>query len=225
MRQFQSHGVEYAIDDLGVINQINPKEFTYDQQYVACYDGPEYRQQSDLLQALRLGFVIGAYGRIPFSVLDYGCGNGAFLKFAKQLVHDCAGHDVTGLKLEDIPVWSDVETVRRMSFDVITFWDVLEHLTDLSFLRTLSANLLVVSLPYCHYSTQGQEWFDVQYKHRKPNEHVRHFNPHSLKNLMRIYGWQAIATSNHEDVVRKSTHGLPNILSMAFKRQGAVLGG
>lgn len=222
MRQFQSHGVEYTIDNYGVINQVDPKPYLYDQEYVACYDGPEYQRQSDLLQALRLGFVVGTHGSIPFSLLDFGCGNGAFLKFAKQLVTDCTGLDITGVQIEGVKVLTDRHDAIRTSFDVITFWDVLEHLQDLSFLRQLSANLLVISLPYCHYPSQGQEWFDTKYKHRKPDEHVRHFTPNSLKLLLRDHGWVTVATSTHEDLVRKSTHGLANIISMAFKRHGTV---
>jgi hypothetical protein len=36
---------------------------------------------------------------------------------------------------------------------------------------------------------------------------------------MTSLGWKEVAKSSHEDIVRKSAHGLQNILSMAFKRK------
>ena len=212
--RFFSHGYEYEIDQHGVINQINPQPYTYDESYTLTYDTESYKRQSDILQALRLGFVIASHGYHPQSILDYGYGNGAFMKFASQHTIKVYGYDVTGRQIEGCEI---VEKIKPV--DVITFWDCLEHIHDLSFVKTLPCHTLVISLPYCHYFTAGKEWFDDQYKHRKPNEHVHHFDRNSLQRCMQHYGWTAIAVSTHEDIVRKSTHGLPNILTMAFKRK------
>lgn len=220
MKRFFSHGTEYFIDDFGVIVQAEPRPFEYNESYVACYDGPEYKRQSDTLQALRLGFVIGAYGCVPYRLVDYGCGNGAFLKVAKEVIPEVRGYDVAGVEIEGIKVFNNqFDLDNSGSTEVFTFWDSLEHIQDLTFLRQLHCNMIAVSLPYCHYHTQGQDWFDNEYKHRKPDEHLRHFSPHSLGQLMKYYGWHKVALSNHEDLVRKSTHRFANILSMAFKRK------
>lgn len=217
---FTSHGVHYELDHHGVLNQLDPKPFTYDEAYVACYDGPEYRAQSDLLMALRLGFVIGVLGGIPTRLVDYGCGNGAFCKFAQKLVPRVTGLDVTGRRIKGVDVISQVGSRDSVYFDVFTFWDVLEHLPSLEFLRYIPTDHLVLSLPYCHYVTKGEGWFSDKYRHRKPNEHVRHFTPYSLRSVMEELGWRQVAMSTHEDIVRKSTYGgeLPNILSAAFQR-------
>lgn len=103
--------------------------------------------------------------------------------------------------------------------DVITMWDVLEHFPSVEFVRDLPCETLVLSLPYCHVITEGVEWFNEKYKHRKADEHIRHFNEFSLSFMMEHFGWKAISVSAHEDIVRKSAHGLQNILSMAFKRK------
>lgn len=220
LTRFTSHGVDYELDRHGVINQLNPQPFVYDERYVACYDGPEYQRQSDILMALRLGFVIGTLGKVPHRLLDYGAGNGAFCKFVKQVVPDTVGLDVTGLQIDGVDVISSVPASDSLFFDVITFWDVLEHLPHLQFLRYLPTDCVVVSLPYCHYVTQGLTWLNQEYRHLKKDEHVRHFTPYSLRSVMAEHGWRDVAISMHEDIVRRSTYapGLPNILSMAFKR-------
>ena len=212
--RFTSHGYEYQIDGYGAIHQLNPQPYVYDQTYVSTYDTEDYKRQSDILQALRLGFAIGAHGRKPQSLLDFGYGNGAFMKFAKQHIETVLGYDVSGVQVQGCKIVDKLEKA-----DVITFWDALEHVQDLLFVEYLPCQTVVISLPYCHFPTNKDlSWFDDEYKHRKPNEHVHHFNPVSLKLTMQRFGWSQVATSTHEDIIRKSTHGLDNILTMAFKR-------
>lgn len=221
--RFESHGRQYEIDELGVINQIDAEPFVYDAKYVSTYDTEAYRRQSDILQALRLGFVIAAHGKTPQKLLDWGYGNGAFMKFASQQIRNVYGYDVTGIQVEGCTVF-DNQMITRDDYDVITFWDALEHIPDLDFLSTLwRTKTIVISLPYCHLFALGQKWFDEKYKHRKPDEHLHHFTPTSLANLMEKYGWVKVASSTHEDIVRVSTYGegiykLPNIITMAFKQ-------
>lgn len=209
--KFESHGYTYSIDEYGVIHQENPQPYVYDQTYVSTYDTPEYQRNSDILQALRLGFVIGSLGYKPDSILDYGYGNGAFMKFIRPHIDKVYGYDVTCLPVDGCHI---VKELRKV--DVITFWDALEHVHDLSFVKDLDCKMIVISLPWCH--EKGGDWFDTKYKHRKPNEHVHHFDIISLIRFMESIGWRDISDSHHEDIVRKSTHGRENILTMAFKR-------
>lgn len=211
--KFESHGRKYEVDRFGVIVQTDHRPFTYDADYSAIYDNPEYTRQSELLQAMRYGFVCAAHGKPINSLLDVGYGNGAFINFAKQHVPYVYGHDVTGVPLDG--AYQMPEIVKA---DVITLWDVLEHFPSVDFVRDLPCETLCVSLPYCHFITQGKEWFDTQFPHRKPDEHIRHFNEFSLSAMMASLGWKEIAKSGYEDIVRKSKHGLRNILTMAFKR-------
>jgi len=211
---FNSKDYSYIVDSFGVIHQQNPEPYTYDSTYVSTYDSEAYKRQSDILQALRLGFTIASHGTHPQSILDYGYGNGAFMKFAKQQIHNVYGYDLTGIEVEGCEIVDKLKPV-----DVITFWDALEHVFDLSFVKMLPCHTVVISLPYCHFHTVGQEWFDNEYKHRKPNEHLHHFDRSSLKRFMQSQGWHEVAVSTHEDIVRKSNSTLPNILTMAFKRK------
>jgi hypothetical protein len=221
---FNSNGTQYGTDEYGVIHQMNPQPYTYDAAYVSTYDTPEYQRQSDILQALRLGFVVGAFGRVPRKLLDFGAGNGAFMRFAIQRVKIVFGYDVAGAGVPG--VFSDLHTAYTAfdgrEFDVITFWDALEHVPDLSFVRDLPCKMVVISLPWCHYAALGQQWFDNEYYHRKPSEHLHHFNYESLEAFMKSCGWNKVADSDHEDIVRKprySNKHISNILTMAFKRK------
>lgn len=212
---FVSHERHYTIDEYGVIHQTDSKPFKYDDNYCLIYDTPEYQKQSDILQSLRLGFVAGCHGKRIRSILDYGYGNGAFMKFVKQYVPYVYGFDVTKMPIKDCYILPEF-----VNADVITFWDSLEHILDLSFLKNLVCQTVVISLPYCHFHTQGKEWFDKEYKHRKPDEHLHHFNEFSLSNIMAANGFKQIAVSGHEDIVRKPKDTLQNILSMAFTKNG-----
>lgn len=212
--KFESHGRKYEIDRFGVIVQTDHRPFVYDPNYSAIYDKPEYVRGSELLQAMRYGFVCAAHGRRINTLLDTGYGNGAFINFVKQHIPYVYGHDITGVPLDG--AYQMPELVKA---DVITFWDVMEHFPHLDFIKDLPCQTVCVSLPYCHFMTQGKEWFDTKYPHRKPDEHIRHFNEFSLAYMMDEMGWRVEAISTHEDIVRKSAHGLQNILSMAFKRK------
>lgn len=219
VKSFKSHGRWYGLDEFGVIHQLDAKPYTYDAAYVSTYDTEDYRRQSDILQAMRLGFTIAAHGGSISSLLDYGYGNGAFLKFIKDQVPNRWGYDLTGVEVDGcVTLSGDWEVAGRKRFEVITFWDALEHVPSLSFIRHLPCDTVVISLPWCHYDLYCGSWFDYEYKHRKPDEHLHHFDRKSLEAFMKYMGWRMVAISNHEDLVRKSPGDWPNILTMAFKR-------
>lgn len=212
---FTLKGREYMIDDFGALVQLDAKPYKYDAAYSALYDTPEYTRQNDILQAMRFGFCTAALGSPIRSIIDTGYGNGAFMKFAKKALPTpyVGGIDVTG-----VPVPAGCIQLETYQFcDVATFWDVLEHIPNLSFLRDLPARVVAISLPNCT-AFRGEEWLLNEYRHLKPDEHVRHFDSVSLAKTMGYYGWQRIATGHHEDIVRRPANGVPNILSMAFKR-------
>lgn len=208
VKNFVSHGHHYTIDQFG-IHQVNPESFVYDAAYAATYDKPEYKRGSDTLNALRLGFVIGSHGSVPLSICDVGYGNGDFLRMCLGTIKHLMGKDVSGVTLDWIEqVWS------YKPVDVVTFHDVLEHIHNLDFLHDIPCKTIIVSCPYCHF--KSPEWFD-NWKHRKPNEHVHHWNPATLAATMWKYGWEPVAISHHEDIVRVGADA-PNIMSVAFKR-------
>lgn len=218
--KFTARDRKYEIDNNGVIIQTDHHPFVYDPNYSAIYDKPEYKQGSDLLQALRLGFALGAHKKPIQSLMDVGYGNAAFINFIKKHIPFVYGYDITGVPLDGAYMMPEL-----VKADVYCFWDVLEHFPDLDFVKDIPAETICVSLPYCHFLTEGREWFEKDYHHLKPDEHIRHFNPISLSNMMFHYGWKTVAESDHENIIRKGTNGLQNIFSMAFKRAWGKGGG
>jgi hypothetical protein len=212
--KFSIENNNYGVDRFGVIKHLNPMPYKYDEKYVAIYDSPDYKKNSDYLQALRLGFVFGAHGGPIQTISDIGYGTGAFMREAKKTIPHVFGVDLTGVQIEDCYIMPYI-----VKSDVACMWDALEHFHNLDFVADLPVETIVLSLPYCHFHTEGKEWMANSYLHLKPSEHIFHFNELSLGAMMRYYGWQTVAISGHEDIVRKSKHGLQNILSMAFKRK------
>jgi len=136
-------------------------------------------------------------------LLDFGCGSGAFAHWMAR-----AGYDVVGLEPFSLgesaafervllirePLESALPTLGR--FDVVTLWQVLEHLPrpneilgQLARLLT-PGGVLIVSVPNFH-SWQSRlfrgHWF-----HLDPPRHIIHFEAHTLENVLRQAGLQTI---------------------------------
>lgn len=212
--KFESDGYEYRITEDGVIHQVNPKPFVYDAEYSGIYDSESYRRESDLLQMVRLSFATACHGRPIKSLIDVGFGNGAFLNTAKRTIEATSGMDVTGVLVPE----GCFQTESLFPVDCVTFFDVIEHIHDLSFIRYIPAETVIISLPYCHYHTAGKDWFDT-WHHKKSNEHVHHVDLNSLTRMMYCYDWKRVAWSNLEDMVRRPRDHRQNILSAGFKRK------
>jgi hypothetical protein len=214
--KFESDGYQYEVAANGVIHQRNPKPFVYDPEYSAIYDTEAYRRSSDMLQYSRLTFASACHGRPIRSLIDVGFGNGAFLNTAKQMVESATGMDVTGVLVPD----GCFQTERFFPVDCVTFFDVLEHIHDLHFVRYIPAETVIITLPYCHFHSKdaGKEWFDT-WHHKKPNEHVHFFDLTSLTRFMHENDWDFVATSNMEDFVRKPRDHRQNILAAGFKKR------
>lgn len=212
---------QYVEDHNGVIKQLYPVRYPYDAKYVSTYDTPAYQARAKALQLIRMGFVQSfMIDRPVMALLDVGYGNGAFLKEAKNTFALCYGYDVTGLPVPD--GCTQLRTMYDERVDVVTFWDVLEHFPDLTFLGYMQhvTDLIVVSLPWCHVNAgKNFDWF-VDWKHRKPNEHLHHFNSDSLKKTFKQFGWDCLGITNIEDAVRTPVDQNKNILSAAFRWVG-----
>lgn len=196
-------------DDL--IYQINYSKINYDKQYVQeRYD--TYGILNDYMSHLRLGYVVGSIGNIPNSILDVGYGNGAFLKTCKKIIHNCYGFDVTGYELpENI---NFVEDWVNKEVDVLTMFDVLEHLDNPYILRSIKAKYVIVSVPWCH--NHSEEWF-LNWKHRRPNEHLWFFNEYSIYKFANRIGFRILNYTNIEDTIRNNKEE-KNILTFTMTR-------
>lgn len=203
----------YEILENGLIKQksILNKIRTYDYDYVnSSYN--QYGEKGSQMAGLRLGYLVSKLGYWPKSILDVGYGNGDFLKICKNKI-DSYGNDISGYPVPEGVTF--VENIFERHYDVICFFDVLEHFEKIDFVQNLKCDYIFLSLPWCH--NFSDEWFS-NWKHRRPDEHLWHFDEKSIKNFFNEMGYEMIDYSNIEDLIRVSNEDYPNILTCIFKK-------
>ena len=136
----------------------------------------------------------------PRSVLDYGSGVGFFKAFAPE-----------GILVDTYDIMNVPQTgIRKDRYDVVTFWDVLEHIPDFNDIVPVLniCDNVAVTVPI---KPEGMEWKD--YKHYKPLEHIHHFTEESLTSLMDKLGFEFSLWNSYECPPREY------IKSFLFKRK------
>ena len=198
----------------GVIKQkeiINTIQ-SYNVEYVSeRYN--TYGEKGLQMAYLRLGYLLGSIDEEIKSVLDVGYGNGDFLKVCSDIIQNCYGNDISNYPLPDKCVF--VENIFENEYDVTCFFDSLEHFEEIDFVSKLKSKYVYISLPWCH--NKSDEWFS-NWKHRREDEHLWHFNDESLVNFMLEMGYEKIRISNVEDAIRKPINEDKNILTGLFKK-------
>lgn len=196
----------------GIVKQVRLKRYlSAEIDYKTYYD--QLGEKTEQMSTLRLGYLLGIVGT-PKSILDIGYGNGSFLAHASAVVPKCFGHDI-----QDFPLPQDVKFVNNIHnsyYDVITFFDSLEHFNDIDFVGSLRCSFVCISVPECHRPTDI-DWFK-SWKHRKPDEHLWHFSRKALIQFMAGHGFTPIAMGNVEDIIRGNLYGESNILTAVFKK-------
>lgn len=199
------------------------KKPAYSKQYIEnSYE--KYGAKVDELSYMRLGFLLS---QIPkpheCNLLDFGYGNGGFLKAAARIFKQTYGYDINGYDIPDkiernIQIVLNESTIFENKFDVITFFDSLEHIPDaLTLIDHLKTTFIMISVPSCNFG-DNDEWF-ASWKHRRPNEHLYHFDMCSLIMFMQEKGYVCVSgISNFEDTIRVSPDNKPNIITGIFRK-------
>ena len=199
----------YELDQFGILKQLNPKTEIRDYGI----ERNNYGQKSHYLSYLRLGFLKG-YIQEFTSILDVGYGNGDFLRACQRHFSVCAGYDLIDTYLPEGCV-KETDLLAN-EYDVITFYDALEHFEDIYFLEKLKCKYVVISLPNCKHPTDSN-WL-AQWKHLKPNEHLYHMNKESLTALLVASGYKVECVSYYEDIIRRDKNLNENILTIIGKK-------
>jgi len=207
----------YAVDEFGVIHQIEFTPISYDQKYITYYQDKSDRTIK--LGYQRLGWILGLLDRIPESVLEIGYGTGTFIEAARITgVPRCAGFDIADYPLPEGVAFLDWRQALEPSWEVVAMFDVLEHVPDLSFLSRLKTDYLTLAVPYCHWRELGDAWFSA-WRMRLPNEHLHHFDPDTLVRLLAHHGFEKLTLNTFEDGIRlRPGEKGPNILSGMFRK-------
>ena len=126
-------------------------------------------------------------------VLDYGSGCGFFKAFAPD--------DVFVDTFDIMPV--PTTGITQDAYDLITFWDVLEHIPDFNEIVGVLAmtRYVAITVPI---KPPKMKWED--YKHYKPFEHIHHFTNESLIALLDRFGFKLVKSGTPECPPRQFIH-------------------
>ena len=144
-------------------------------------------------------------GRDKGTILDLGCGTGAFL----QVMQD-AGWTVKGLEPDagarkiaegrgvDVSGTDHFFNLPEASFDVITLWHVLEHVHRLhdyfnQFGRILKQDgVLIVAVP--NHTSRDAAHYGASWAAYDVPRHLYHFSPRSMHVLAEKHGFRVMQT-------------------------------
>lgn len=141
--------------------------------------------------------------RNQVQILDVGCGLGGFMKAAENAGYRVWGCDISPdrinyardvYKLKHAHLGQAHEVFSGKTFDIITLWDVVEHLTDpvglLKKLRNLLHPeglivILTMSTDSVTYKLMKKSWYYID-----PVGHLYYFSHTTMKNLFKISGFR-----------------------------------
>jgi hypothetical protein len=186
--------------------------------YSSTYSKERYDtyKTNDAISKIRFDTIRSAIGNFS-SVCDFGYGNGSFLKYCEDQKIITYGYDISDYPVP--PRTIRVQNLDTVHVDVMTFFDSMEHILDedlVTFLQQKKTKHFCISVPWYH-EAQGTEWFE-NWKHRRPNEHIHHFDVHGLIGLLLEVGCKIVYVGNPEDKIRTPSSNLPNILTVIGTR-------
>lgn len=138
------------------------------------------------------------------NLLDIGCGIGDFLLYSKEHNFNITGIEpdndarkIAEKKLNTrILQPEELQTIPDNSFDVITMWHVLEHVSDLKneicqLERLLKKDaVLVLALP--NYKSYDAEYYKDKWAAYDVPRHLHHFSRTSIKNIFEKSNFELI---------------------------------
>jgi len=192
------HGITYPVPTSDELERLNSELYTLEQRVQTYlpkmhYFEKRYRKTLNSIKKLKSG------GRL----LDVGCNIGMFLKVAREEGFDVAGVELNqdcaefGSRHFSVPIYSDyLENIAKElgTFDVVTLFDVLEHIPDMTgFVNSVKSvlnedGLLVIQLP--NFGSLMAELTGSQWKWLTPPDHLHHFTPHSLQLFLELHGFK-----------------------------------
>jgi len=147
---------------------------------------------------------IARYVRPPGRLLDFGCGFGLFLDAARAAGWDVAGldplpgHGAYARGALGLDVVSDTlrdETFPVRSFDVVTAFQVFEHLpdprTELTQLRRLLRPGGIVAIEVPNIATPLVRLMGPRHRHFVP-DHLWFFSPTTLRRFVEAAGFEVL---------------------------------
>lgn len=201
LRLCTDQGVAYQAD-------MTAGKIEYGDEYHDHYAKLEGSPVANALNAGRCA-MLARHAPAESSVLDIGAGCGTFVKAARSWGFDAKGFDVIA-KTVDFLKSMDAFADDPERFDVVTFWDSLEHIENPgTVLRRISSGAVVlVAIPLVTDLTKVRES-----KHYKPGEHLYYFTECGFVEWMNRHGFRMLEYSAHEVEAGRESIG-----AFAFRR-------
>lgn len=135
-------------------------------------------------------------------ILDYGCAIGLFVKVAASQGWEAKGYERSSWAVDygrnvlhlDIELGhGDRDPYPPQSFDVVTLWDVMEHVDAPRKVMGLVSNWLkpggLLALNTLNSSSLGARLAGGRWRHLLPPHHLQFFTRRSLLNLLESHGF------------------------------------
>lgn len=176
--------------------------------------GTEYEKKylsypENALCKIRMDFVEKLNVLNRRNLIDFGCGSGAFVHYARGKGYAAYGFDVNDFT-------AHLRPPKNFTARIVTAWDSFEHLTDEQqaafFHENKRAEIIVVSVPDFESCIDAASW-----RHYRPREHLHYYTEAALRTRFKKEGLTAHFCSHDEDAVR-SAPWKNNILSIGFVR-------
>jgi 2-polyprenyl-3-methyl-5-hydroxy-6-metoxy-1,4-benzoquinol methylase len=143
-------------------------------------------------------------------ILDVGCAAGYFLQIAQQ-----HGHDVHGVELSEAIAQQAIQSLGsdrvfhgflddaiaargwpEHSFDLVTIWDVIEHVPEPQALLASIKKLIKpggkLLLETQNVASRVANRLGKRWHHYKHDEHLYHFNPSTIRRLLNDCGFEVL---------------------------------
>ena len=169
----------------------------YDQDY---WQSSQLKDSTpiDTLYRLRMAPIVSAirkYTTYDSKILDWGCGDGSFIRLLRNFGLHCFGIDAYKKDLNDSQISST--TIEKADFpdgyfDIITCFHVLEHLADprgsiKHALRLLKiGGLIIIEVP--NIDSVGFRIFKRRWQPLEIPTHLNHFTPATLQKVFESAG-------------------------------------
>jgi hypothetical protein len=198
----------YTCNRCGLVSSdVNVDPSIYDKSYVLTYTRYDERATGVAIKELRCMAV-----RKHISggkLLDFGCGTGAFIGECQFHGFAADGYDInpnTGF-CDPLVLLDD--------YDIVTFWDSLEHIEDpVELIMRLDAEWVFV----CSPSTDDCSGDLTEWRHYKPVEHKHYFNEKALRALLDVCGYDVVEV-NYDESKLRAGGGEKNIITIGGRKR------
>jgi len=191
----EAHGVAYQAD-------MKAGCVPYDDSYFDKYKSYEDTPIASALNAGRCALLM-RHAADGATVLDIGAGCGTFVRQARSWGFGAKGFDIIAKTVEylrSIDAYAD----DPAQFDVVTFWDSLEHIENPEELlsRVRHGAHLLVAIPLFPDLSNIRES-----KHYRPGEHFYYFTAAGFIDWMALNGFRLLEVSDHETSAGRESIG------------------